>query len=118
MKAITYTRYGPPTVVAVAEVPKPPPRHNEFLIRIYATTVTTGDWRARSLNLPAGFGFMGRLVFGIFKPRQPILGTELAGQIEAVGKAVTRFKWAMRSSRSPARALAATQNTGPCRRPG
>lgn len=92
MKAITYTRYGPPNVVVLAEVPKPAPKDNEVLIRIYATTVTTGDWRARSLNLPAGFGFMGRLVFGVVKPRQPILGTELAGQIEAVGKAVTRFK--------------------------
>ena len=71
---------------------KPAPKDNEVLIRIHATTVTTGDWRARSLNLPGGFGFMGRFVFGIFGPRQPILGTELAGVVETVGKAVTRFK--------------------------
>lgn len=92
MKAVTYTRYGPPSVVSLTEVPKPIPRDDEVLIRIHATTVTTADWRARSLNLPGGFGFMGRLVFGILKPRQPILGTELAGVIESVGKSVTRFK--------------------------
>jgi NADPH:quinone reductase-like Zn-dependent oxidoreductase len=92
MKAIVYRKYGPPSVVALAEVPKPKARDNEVLIRIHATTVTSGDWRARSLDLPAGFGFLGRPVFGLFGPRQPILGTELAGVIEAVGKAVTRFK--------------------------
>ena len=92
MKAIVYHRYGPPNVVTLAEVPKPAAKDNEVLIRIHATTVTTGDWRARSLILPGGFGFMGRLVFGVFGPRQPILGTELAGVVETVGKAVTRFK--------------------------
>lgn len=92
MKAVTYTKYGPPSVVSLTEVSKPIPRDNEVLIRIHATTVTTGDWRARSLHLPGGFGFMGRLVFGIRKPRQPILGTELAGVIESVGRTVTRFK--------------------------
>jgi len=92
MKAIVYTRYGPPDVVAVAEVPKPVPGDHEVLIRIRATTVTTGDWRARSLRMPPGFGLLGRLFFGVFGPRKPILGTELAGEIEAVGKAVTRFR--------------------------
>jgi NADPH:quinone reductase-like Zn-dependent oxidoreductase len=92
MKAIVYHRYGGPEVVALAEVPKPTPKGNEVLIRIFATTVTTGDWRARSLYMPGGFGFMGRLVFGVFGPRQPILGTELAGLIEAVGPSVTRFR--------------------------
>jgi len=92
MKAATYHRYGPPSVVTVTEVPKPVATRNEVLIRIRATTVTTGDWRARSLQLPPGFGFMGRLVFGVLGPRQPILGTELAGVIEAIGQAVTRFK--------------------------
>lgn len=92
MKAIVYEKYGSPGVVRLAEVPKPAPRDNEVLVRIDATTVTTGDWRARSLDMPAGFRLMGRLVFGVFGPRQPILGAELAGVIEAVGKAVTRFK--------------------------
>ena len=92
MKAIVYKKYGPPNVVALAEVPKPTPGDREVLIRIHATTVTTGDWRARSLNMPAGFRFLGRLFFGVFGPRKPILGTELAGEVEAVGNAVTRFK--------------------------
>jgi NADPH:quinone reductase-like Zn-dependent oxidoreductase len=91
MKAMVYHRYGPPSVVALAEVAKPAPRHNEVLVRIRATTVTTGDWRARSLDLPPGFGPLGRLVFGVFGPRQPILGTEMAGVIEAIGRSVTRF---------------------------
>ena len=85
-------RYGGPEVVSIAEVARPGCKDHEVLIRIHATTVTTGDWRARSLTLPAGFGLLGRLVFGLFGPREPILGTELAGVIEAVGKAVTRFE--------------------------
>jgi NADPH:quinone reductase-like Zn-dependent oxidoreductase len=92
VKAIVYAKYGPPNVVALAEVPKPTPNDREVLIRIHATTVTTGDWRARSLNLPAGFGLFGRLFFGVLRPRKPILGTELAGEIEVVGNAVTHFK--------------------------
>ena len=92
MRAITYHRYGGPDVVSLTEVPKPRPRDNEVLVRIYATTVTAGDWRARSLNLPGGFGFLGRPVFGFFGPRQPILGTEFAGIVESAGAAVTRFR--------------------------
>ena len=92
MKAITYKQFGPPSVVTLTEIPKPAPKDNEVLIRIHATTVTTADWRARSLILPPGFSVMGRPVFGFFGPRQPILGTECAGVIEAVGKSVTRFK--------------------------
>jgi len=92
MKALTYRRYGPPDVVTVSEVRKPTPRDHDVLVRVHASTVTTGDWRGRSLTLPPGFGLMGRLVFGILGPRQPILGTELSGVVEAVGARVTRFK--------------------------
>jgi NADPH:quinone reductase-like Zn-dependent oxidoreductase len=92
MKAVVYAKYGAPDVVTLAEVPRPTPTKREVLIRIHATTVTTADWRARSLHMPAGFGLLGRLVYGIFGPRKSILGTELAGEVEAVGSAVTRFK--------------------------
>lgn len=91
MRAALYRRYGGPDVVVVGEAPKPVPKRNEVLIRIHATTVNSGDWRARSLDLPRGFGFFGRLAFGFRGPRQPILGGEFAGVIEAVGAEVTRF---------------------------
>ena len=91
MKAMTYRQYGGPEVVTLSEVEKPTPKPNEVLIRILATTVTTGDYRARSLDLPAGFGLIGRLVFGLTRPRQPILGTELAGIVESVGADVVNF---------------------------
>ena len=91
MKAMTYRQYGGPDVVTLSEVEKPTPKPNEVLIRILATTVTTGDFRARSLNMPAGFRLIGRLVFGLIAPRQPILGTELAGIVEAVGADVINF---------------------------
>lgn len=91
MKAVVYERYGPPDVLQFQEVPKPVPRDNEVLIQIRATTVTSGDWRARSLEVPFGFGLISRLVFGLLKPRKPILGTELSGQVESVGKGVTQF---------------------------
>lgn len=92
MRAIMYERYGPPVVLELKEVEKPSPKHNEVLIRIHATTVTSGDWRARSLVVPVGFGLISRLFFGVSRPRQPILGTELAGEIESVGKDVSKFK--------------------------
>lgn len=92
MKAITYEQYGPPEVLLLREVAKPIPKSNEVLIRTHTTSVTSGDCRVRSMKMPAGFGFISRLVFGISKPRQAILGTEIAGDIEAVGKDVSKFK--------------------------
>lgn len=92
MKAIVCERYGPPEVLRLQEVETPVPRDNEVLIRTHATTVTSADRRVRSLDVPVGFGLVTRLVFGVLKPRQPILGSELAGVVESVGKDVTRFK--------------------------
>ncbi len=91
MKAIVCERYGPPDVLRLQEVEKPIPQGNEVLIKTCAATVTSGDWRVRSLNVPAGFGLLMRLVFGVRRPRQPILGSELAGVIESVGKDVRKF---------------------------
>ena len=92
MKAIVYKNYGPPEVLQLKEVTKPTPKDNEVLIKILATTITSGDCRVRSLKVPTGFGLIMRLVFGVFKPRNPILGTELAGIVEAIGKDVSQFK--------------------------
>lgn len=94
MKAIVCTAYGPPEVLQFQEVDKPVPRSNEVLIRVHATTVHRGDSRMRGLDIP-GPGWqrlLARLVLGIRRPRKAILGMELAGEVEAVGQAVTRFK--------------------------
>jgi NADPH:quinone reductase-like Zn-dependent oxidoreductase len=92
LKAIVYERYGPPDVLELKELAKPTPKDNEVLIRTHAITVTAGDCRVRSLHMPVGFGLIARLVLGVSKPRQPILGSELAGTVELVGKDVKRFK--------------------------
>lgn len=76
----------------MSDVPKPVPKDHELLVRVRATTVSSADWRARSLRMPAGFGLLGRLFFGVTRPRQPILGTELAGDVEAVGRSVASFE--------------------------
>ena len=92
MLAFSYKKYGAPSVLEKIELPTPTPKPNEVLIRIYATTVSAGDWRARSLTMPKGLGVVGRLVFGITGPRKPILGTEFSGMIEAVGNKVANYK--------------------------
>jgi NADPH:quinone reductase-like Zn-dependent oxidoreductase len=100
MKAIVYTEYGSPDVLHLKEVAKPAPRENEVLIRVHATPVGFGDLLARKFksvtprqfNMPFFFWLPARLAFGLNKPKKNILGSEFAGEVEAVGKAVTRFK--------------------------
>lgn len=92
MLAAFCTAYGGPDVVHLREIRTPVPKDKEVLIRVHATTVSSGDCRIRASNFPTGFGLMGRLIFGPSRPRQPILGTECSGMIEAVGPAVTRFR--------------------------
>jgi NADPH:quinone reductase-like Zn-dependent oxidoreductase len=92
MKAIVYTKYGPPDVLQFKEVEKPTPRDNEVLIKVCAATVTKGDCEMRSPKIPNLIWLIVRLFFGLTKPRKQILGQELSGEIEAVGKNVTLFK--------------------------
>jgi NADPH:quinone reductase-like Zn-dependent oxidoreductase len=92
MKAVVYTSYGPPEVLRIVEVAQPVPSDHEVLIKVHATTVTVGDTRMRSFTVPRGQWLPARLYLGIRKPKRPILGMELAGEIEAVGHQVTRFK--------------------------
>jgi NADPH:quinone reductase-like Zn-dependent oxidoreductase len=93
MKAIVYTDYGSPDVLHLQEVERPAPEGNEVLIRVLAATVTAGDVNARGFTfVPPGFGPLPRLMLGLRKPRKPILGTELAGEVEAIGKEVTLFR--------------------------
>lgn len=92
MYAYTYNEYGSPDVLRHVELSTPRPKANEVLIRIYATTVSAGDRRARSLTVPVGMGLIARLVFGFNRPRKPVLGTELSGVIERVGVGVTTFQ--------------------------
>ncbi len=92
MKAIVATKFGTPDVLQLQEVPKPAPKENEILIKVRATTVTAGDIRMRSLNVPPLFWLPARLTLGFTKPKHPIYGMELTGEVEAIGKDVTRFK--------------------------
>ena len=87
MKAAVYTRYGSPEVLRIAHVARPEPKDNELLIRIHATTVTSGDVRLRKAD-----PFVMRFIFGLFTPKAPILGHEVAGVVEAVGSKVTNYK--------------------------
>ena len=92
MKAVIWTRYGPPDVLQLREIEKPTPRDNEVLIRIVATSVFAGDCEMRRFDFPISFWLPLRLMFGLVKPRVKILGQEFAGEVEAVGKEVTQFR--------------------------
>ena len=92
MRAAVVTRYGAPDVVALRDVPRPAPGPRDLLIRVKATTVSSGDARVRARRVPEGMGFLMRLAMGWSGPRQAVLGTECAGVVEAVGAEVTRFR--------------------------
>lgn len=100
MKAIIYTEYGSPDVLRLAEVAKPAPKENEILVKVKATTVNYGDRAARNFknispgefNMPLLLMVPARFAFGLQKPKNPILGSEFAGEIEAAGSNVQRFK--------------------------
>jgi len=87
MKAIIHTRYGPPEVLQLAEVPRPSPKDNEVLIKVNATTVNRTDCGFRSAEY-----FISRFFSGLFRPKNQILGNEFAGEIEAIGSSVKLFQ--------------------------
>ena len=93
MKAVVYDRYGPPDVLRIEEVERPTPRDDELLVQVRATTVNRLDCHTREANRSNGLVISGisRLVSGLRRPRQRILGSEFAGEVEAAGPAVTKF---------------------------
>ena len=91
MKAAVVTRYGPPEVVELRELPDPRPRPGEVLVGVHVSTVTAADWRIRSGTVPRGFGPLLRLALGWRAPRHAVLGVEMAGEVLALGRGVSRF---------------------------
>ena len=92
MKAIVCTRYGPPEVLQLRELEKPAPKPDEVCIKMHSTAVTSSDCIVRSLKVPASMWIPARLVIGLIKPRKPVLGMVLAGDVESVGKDVRAFR--------------------------
>jgi NADPH:quinone reductase-like Zn-dependent oxidoreductase len=92
MRAIVFEKYGPPEVLHLKEVAKPVPGDGEILVKVLATTVTIGDCRMRKFEVPKAQWLFARLYLGVFSPRRKVLGMELAGVVEAVGKSVSRFR--------------------------
>jgi NADPH:quinone reductase-like Zn-dependent oxidoreductase len=92
MRAWCARAYGGPEVLEMREVPLAPPRAGEVLVRVEATTVSSADRRVRALDVPRGMGPILRAVFGLTRPRNPVLGTEFTGVVASVGAGVTRFR--------------------------
>lgn len=92
MQAWACTAYGGPENLMLQTLAMPVPASHQVLIKVEATTVDSGDVRIRTQNLPRGMGIMGRLAFGLRRPRQPVLGTNVVGEVVALGAGVTRFK--------------------------
>lgn len=93
MKAVAYENYGSPEVLQLRDVEKPTYGDDDVLIKVHASSVTTGDVNVRGfVFVPSGFKLLSRLMFGLTKPKKQILGVEFAGEIETVGKHVTTFK--------------------------
>ena len=92
MKAVTYQTYGPPDVLNLVDLPKPTPDTGELLIRVRATSVTSGDARMRAFDIPTPFRIPARFMLGYPSPKSPVLGYDFAGEVESIGSGVTRFK--------------------------
>ena len=92
MKAIVSAKYGPPEVLQIQEVEKPVPKDNEILVKVAAVTVSAADRRIRGFDVPPSFRLPARLLLGITKLRNPVLGMDFAGEVEAVGKDVKKYK--------------------------
>ncbi len=92
MKAVICPKYGPPEILQIKDVEKPSPKKNEVLIKIHASAVTASDIFIRSSQLPIQYMIPMRLMLGITKPRKSIIGLVLAGEIEAIGSEIKRFK--------------------------
>jgi NADPH:quinone reductase-like Zn-dependent oxidoreductase len=92
MPAAVHSRFGGPEVISVEQLPVPRPGDDEVLVRVIASTVSIADHRMRSRDLPDGLGFLGPISLGLLRPRHPVLGMDLAGVVEEVGTAVTRFR--------------------------
>ncbi len=91
MKAATYHRYGPPSVVTIEDVPRPEPAADEILVEVAASSVSTADWRLRASAFPGILWLPGRMMTGLFRPKKPVLGVDFAGRVAAAGAAVTSF---------------------------
>src|SRR2546428_11582399 len=93
MRSVVYDRYGPPDVLRLKDVERPVPKEDEVLLKIHATTVNRLDVHTREANRRSGLAvsLLSRMVSGLRRPRQRILGSEFAGEVDAVGAAVTEF---------------------------